>query len=145
MLPISIRPYNKIGDEAFLFSTWMKSYSDSVRGCPLPIYHIGQRNRMIRLLNRHDTLVYIACDRETPELIYGYIVVGMPNCLHWIYVKSDYRNAGVGKQLLNLLNWQAPVFYTHKANAIWIEQKIKGNSQYDTLIYNPYILEEESQ
>jgi GNAT superfamily N-acetyltransferase len=136
MLPIEIRLYDKLGDEAFLYSTWLKSYRNSVRGCPTPIYNIGQRYRINKILAAPDTIIQVACHPETRELMFGYMVSGNNNSLHYLYVKSQYRKAGIAKALLETFDKQLPIQYSHKANDICIERKLKNLPAF---IYNPYL------
>ena len=51
---VILRPYDAVSDEAFLYSTWMKSYKESGwgRAIPAPIYNIEQRARIDKLLKR---------------------------------------------------------------------------------------------
>lgn len=143
---ILLRDYNKISDEDFLYATWIKSFRDSgfARGVPTPIYNRSQRARIERLLEGKDTYVLIACSPETPELIYGYAVGETPNIIHYLYVKMDYRNQGIGNQLLlHLWDYGAdnPVLYSHKSSDIGIEAKLKEDNKLKNFIYDPYVLE----
>jgi GNAT superfamily N-acetyltransferase len=138
MLPHAIRYYDKLGDEAFLYATWLKSYRNSVRGCPTPIFNIGCRMRINKLLARPTTNVVVACHPDTPEMVFGYMVCE-GNALHYLYVKSQYRKQGIARALLDMFNKDMPIQYTHKANEIWIERKLKNEPKY---IYNPCILEQ---
>jgi hypothetical protein len=142
-MDIQIRAYDSIGDEAFVLSTWMKSYRDAgaVRSVPTPIYNIGQRHRIMGILRDIETYILVACDKETPELIYGYAVCRAPNVVHYLYTKNTYRQGGVGKALLQHLNWKDPIFYTHKSADIWVEQKLKDDVGLINCIHNPYLLE----
>jgi len=140
---IQIRHYDAVGDEAFLYSTWIKGYRDSgaVRAVPTPVYNIGQRNRIVKIMKDINTSVLVAADDETPELIYGYAVITNGNILQYIYVKNKYRRNGIAKALLASLNWNEPIFYTHKPSEIWCESKIKSDTNLLNLVYNPYLLE----
>jgi GNAT superfamily N-acetyltransferase len=140
---IAVRTYDSIGDEAFVLSTWIKSYRNcgSVRAVPTPIYNIGQRGRIMKLLREQETYILVASDIETPELIYGYVVCKSPNTIHYLYVKNAYRNMGIGKALLQHLDWNEPIFYTHRSPEIFIERKLKDDENLKTLVYNPYLLE----
>jgi hypothetical protein len=140
---IAIRAYDSIGDEAFVLSTWMKSYREAgaVRSVPTPIYNIGQRHRIVGILKDIESFVLVASDIDTPELIYGYMVCRAPNVIHYLYVKQAYRQMGVAKALLNQLNWKEPIFYTHKGADIWVESKLKSDDKLLNLIHNPFLLE----
>ena len=142
-MDIAVRAYDSIGDEAFVLSTWIKSYRDAgaVRSVPTPIYNIGQRYRIMNILQDIETYILVACDRETTEVIYGYVVCKAPNVVHYLYTKGNVRQQGVAKALLQHLNWEDPIFYTHKGADIWMEQKLKNDTGLINLIHNPFLLE----
>lgn len=140
MFQVSIRPYNKISDTDFIYSTWIKSYRTSgfARGISSPLYEMGQRSRIDRILSKETTYIYVATDKDTPELIFGYIVGEGDAILHYLYVKSHYRKQGIGKELLGEAK---DLIYTHKSPDIWVEQKLKTDPTYSNWIYNPYLLD----
>ena len=143
---VLLRDYRKVSDEDFLYATWIKSFRDSsfARAVPTPIYNRSQRKRIDQLLEDEDTYVIVACSPETPEHIYGYAVGAVPNVLHYLYVKKDYRNSGIGKRLCSHL-WDGaknnPVLYTHKPPDIWLEKRLKESEELKNFIYDPYQLE----
>ena len=59
----------------------------------------AQENLIRRLLAVSECSV--ACDTSHHDEIYGYIVHGPKRTLHWIFVKSIFRRAGVATRLLN--------------------------------------------
>ena len=138
---IDIRHYDSIADEAFVLATWIKSNRNSpaTRAFPSPIYLIGQRHRIMRLLNKAGTRITVACDSEEPSLIYGYAVWTDDDILHYVYVKSTYRRLGVAKRLLEGKD-VTPILYTHRSPDIWVEQLLRD--KYIHYVYNPYLLEE---
>jgi GNAT superfamily N-acetyltransferase len=139
---VSIRPYDSTSDEAFLYSTWMKSYKESGwgRAIPAPIYNIEQRHRIDRLLAREDTWIVVAANSDTPEHIYGWMVGEGNNTIHYIYVKHPYRGAGVANKLISQLGG-THLLYTHRPSPIWVEAKLKEDDRFSNWIYNPYCLE----
>lgn len=145
MLNISIREWDKLGDSDLIYSTWIKSHKGSGwgRSIPSPLYEIGQRGRIDRILEDPETIVLIACDTDTPELIYGW-VVGSPDVLHYLYVKGNYRRNGIGSGLIEELLGK-PIQYTHKGNDIWIEQKLRNDPRCNQWLYNPYILDKTNE
>lgn len=141
-LPLVIREYRPVGDEDFIYATWIKGYRGSsyARAVPTPLYNRLQRKRIDRLLE-HGANIRVAANRVVPEQIYGYCVT-QDNTLHWIYVKSNYRLQGVGKALLSHLEREQPIFYTHKGSDIWLERKLIEDADMDNWIYHPYWFEE---
>lgn len=140
-MEIDIRPYDSIADEAFLLSTWIKSYGSSpaVRAMPRPIYFIEQRLRILELLRGGEIEIKVACSKEAPELIFGYIVTNKPNTLHYLYVKGTYRNSSVARQLVAPYIGNEPLYYTHAPTEGWLYEYIKA--ALPNFIYNPYLLE----
>lgn len=142
-----IRDYDPVTDSDFLYSTWIKSYRDSgaARAVPTPIYNRSQRMRIDNILRYRDSFVQVINPRDTPELILGYLVGTNPNMLHYIYVKRDYRKAGLTRKLLWFLQeWCEggnPVLYSHKPPTIDIERKLQEDPRLQKFIYDPYIME----
>ena len=141
-LQIAIR-LHEATDEDFIYSTWMKSFRDNsyARAVPTQLYNIGQRKRINKILSKEGVNVLIACDAETPELIYGYAVMERtPDVLHYVYVKSAYRKLGIAKALLiDFLD--NSVLYTHKGDIV-IERLLRDDPTYNQWVYNPYLLED---
>lgn len=137
---ITIRQYNKLTDEAFLYESWIKN--TRVRACPVDLVVNGQRNRINRLLRRPDINIQVACLDENTDLILGYIVMEGPNRLHWIYVKGKYRQAGIARELLRSLNSEGRIQYSYKPYDIELINKLKSEEGYHRYVYNPYLLEE---
>ena len=139
----SLRAYEPVGDSAFVISTWIKSYRDAaaMRAVPTPVYNIGMRKRVDKILADPNTTCLIACDSDTPELIFGYIIKAAGNIVHYVYVKSQYRKLGTAHLLIHTLDWSQPIFYTHKSASFELERKFKEDRQLRTLIYNPFHLE----
>jgi hypothetical protein len=144
-LPISIRDWNRVGDSDFIYSTWIRSFADSgyARAIPKPIYNLSQRGRIEGILDKEETYCLVACDAMEPTLIYGWLVGEAPNIIHYIYCKMDYRQQGVGKALLEHLDKDEPILYTHKPTPIWAEGKLKSDKQLGNWLYDPYWMERE--
>lgn len=143
-LPVDIRE-RKESDNDFLYATWIKSFADSAfaRPIPKPIYNLSQRSRIEKILDKPETYCLVASDKESPELIYGWLVGEAPNIVHYIYVKRDYRQQGICKKLLEHLDTSEPILYTHKVSTPWLEQKWKEDRQLTLWLYDPYWVERE--
>ncbi len=99
ILPIKIRQ-GKLSDEDFVYSSWIhclgnsKPYSSLDRNW----FAAAQHALIERLLNR--SRVFIACDPEDEDQIYGYIVGELDRAiLHWVYVKQRFRKVNVATRL----------------------------------------------
>jgi ribosomal protein S18 acetylase RimI-like enzyme len=142
-LPLVIREYRPVSDADFIYSTWIKSFAESNRSVPKPIYNLSQRSRINKILEDQTSYVLVACPEDTEELIYGYLVGTATNVIHYMYCKMDYRQQGVGKKLLEHLDMNEPILYTHKPNDIWITCKLKEDSKLSNWLYDPYFFERE--
>lgn len=92
-----VRPPNPT-DLWFIHDSWLKSYWKSGHA-PVkdwPTYFEGQAKRIDRLLVLSETR--IACFDSSPDEIVGYAVV-QGECVHWLYVKKDYRRHGAARVL----------------------------------------------
>jgi GNAT superfamily N-acetyltransferase len=125
-------------DIPFIFSSWLKSYRDSVFASNITttIYYNEHHKVIERLLK--SCQVYVACNDLQVDELYGFIcaeeVEGIL-VIHFTYVKQIYRNLGVGSSLLNVFNHSADVatLYTHAT-----KMSVKLINKY-RLVYSPYI------
>jgi GNAT superfamily N-acetyltransferase len=140
-LPIKIREVMH-GDEAFIFSSWIKSYRDSIKelGILRPIrpdiYYSGQHIKIEEIIKRGATIL-IASEEEDPTQIYGWVCFeGMPPdaILHFVYVKANFRRMGLGSTLINEAIKGSPAFFTH--DSIYADY-FKGKLP---LTYNPFLV-----
>jgi GNAT superfamily N-acetyltransferase len=142
MLEIALRPYNKVWDEEFVYSTWLKSYrlSPTCRGVPLPIYNKGQRARINKIIDEGNILVATNPDEE--RVIYGYIVYGS-EVVHYIYVKGAYRKMGIARALYEATPPQnsPATLWTHRSNQLWIDNKLKTDPEFLHWVYDPFLYE----
>ncbi len=66
------------------------------RGVSEDVYWPSQK-RLVGALVR-ESEVRVACAPDEPDHLYGYIV-SAGELLHWVYVKSAFRNIGIAKGL----------------------------------------------
>lgn len=126
-------------DIHFIFSSWLKSFrgSNFSKNISNTLY-FDQQHKLIEhlLATAH---VVIACNKEDPEQIFGYMVGGFVGNLfvvHYIYVKHPYRRLGVGNLLLNSMDHSKATAhcYTHDTpTASRLAAKFG-------LVYHPYLL-----
>lgn len=98
---------------ALIYDSWAASFRKSPwAGCvPNSLWDQVSRACALELLNRGRVIVAVqelepvvlenSSGRlvHPPRRVMGYSV-SEPGCLHWLYVKRDYRGIGVGRQLL---------------------------------------------
>lgn len=90
-------------DLDFVTSTWSRAFKSSPAAGVIadedwaPIMHPQIR----RLIARPGVRTLLACDRDDPRFLYGFIA-GEPErrVVHFCYVKQAFRRAGCARQLL---------------------------------------------
>lgn len=135
----NIRPANP-SDISFIYSTWLKSFKyDSILGKSLrsSVFFTNYREVIDYILEDDDTEVNILYTPENENVILGYIVYTQKNYfLHYVYVKEDFRQFGVARQLLKSCLFDSEVIeYTHLT---FTAQKILQNQS--GFVYNPFNL-----
>jgi len=143
----TMRPYDPSIDEAFLYSTYLRSFQQSsfARAISLDLYNRGARKRLDRLLEDPQNYCIVASDPDVREMIYGWSLWGGDNILHYIYVKFPYRRQGIGSSLVQAINGENDaLIYTHKGSEIWQEKKIKEDHKMLQWFYDPFLLDKGS-
>lgn len=99
---VVLRDFERKKDEAFIYASWRNAlwYDDENR-------KEGDSDRFYRhattsirnIIDNEKTRVRIACTSDSPNFIVGYsVITGL--CLHFVYVKADYRNKRIGSILV---------------------------------------------
>jgi GNAT superfamily N-acetyltransferase len=148
-LVYTLRPSYE-NDLKFLLNSWSISHwhkNTYHKKCsPFNSYREMMNKRIIDII-KSNAQVIIACDPDNLDNIYAYIVYNkiIKNpIIHWIYVKSEYRNKGLGKALIGKtgINPYLPIVITHISNtACEIMKTHKEQDKYQ-LAYLPYIFDE---
>src|ERR1700680_1993246 len=97
---IILRDFNQDQDQAYIYASWRNSsfYSSDVTQKINPNVYFNRKTKQIKeILSKAS--IKIACFEDTPSVIVGYCVHTGTH-LDFIYVKSDYRNKGVGTMLM---------------------------------------------
>lgn len=138
---IVIRP-SESGDRDFILATWLRSYqrySPVTNRIPKSIFFKFHQTLIKRILNNVDVDIAVAADKEDPRVILGY-AVGHPEggILHWVYVKKNFRSAGVAERLIESRGYLAhqALYCTHYTFAL--DDFKQKNIE---IIFNPYLLE----
>lgn len=130
-------------DEAFIYSTWLKSYKASssfARWIRYDTFFPNHQEKIRRILEGEGTVIRVAHPRGLPQTIYGYLVyeqiTGMPRpVLHFVYVRLSERRKRIAAQLFFDINLNpSHCEYTHRTKeCVWIEK------MFPQLNYNPYL------
>ena len=89
----------RLSDDGFIYTSWIRSiWGAEKRLSEFPSPDFYQQNaRRIKAIMK-DSIIKVAHFVDSPVLIIGYSVMHGEH-LHFVYVKIDYRNSGIGKLL----------------------------------------------
>lgn len=98
-------------DVPFVIHAWVEEMRDSPSrwGMPNVDYYSWQRAYIRQQLRESKTL--IACAPDDPNHLFGYVTFAPPNYVHWLYVKSAYRNIGFARALVHAALGAPPRIY----------------------------------
>ena len=131
-----IRPFDA-DDTAFLFKSWLDSYrySDWGKQFDSRTYYDGHHAVIERVLSRPDTRVVVACLPDAQFVDLGF-AVGQADILHFVYVKRNARQFGVGSALLEALDLPPNPRITH-VTGDWFRA---FKARFPGSRWNPYLL-----
>ena len=106
---VVIRSFNPPQDEAFLYASWRNAlwYAEDRDDSLSEKFYRVATQEIRKLIDRPNVKIRIACMSDNADHIVGFAVFEDKH-LHWIYVKSDYRNSGIGKLLSSGFETVAP-------------------------------------
>lgn len=94
----------KPSDANFILATFLNGvyYGDTYFSeVPKPIFMENYKKIAIKLLTSPTTTIKIACLPEDQDVILGYSILSADySTIHWCFVKSKWRNKGIGKSLV---------------------------------------------
>lgn len=125
-MKILLRQANE-GDLSFIYSSWLKSYRGIQKHVDSDVYFKGQHKLIETILSISNVIV--VCPEDDTETIIGYVVY-RGDKLHWIYVKSVYRNLGMARTMLTCFEDGKPQSYSHYSPAV--------HFLFNDSVYNPY-------
>ena len=103
--------YFKLGDESFIFSTFLRGLyygNEFFKLVPKDIFMANYKKVIESLLSR--AVVKVACLKEDHDVILGYSIQSLDNTtVHWIFVKQAWRRKGIMKALIP----ESPTAITH--------------------------------
>jgi GNAT superfamily N-acetyltransferase len=143
-LPVEVTSMTP-ADKNFVHSAWKKSHRQAPKQAQLPsnVYY-GRANPEIDDLIEHSNVLVLR-DAEKPDFLYGFIVYELGNdaiCVHFTYIKRDWRRYGLAKKLLVAVVRAADragldvdssnLLYTHESRFNAVAQRL------DFTYVNPY-------
>jgi len=123
-------------DIAFIYATWLNSQkydSDIGLSTTKTVFFEEYRTVIDHILAKDTTKVLIACDKQHPSTIFGYIVYE-PDVVHYVVVKEAFWNLKIASTLLKTAFPQGVGVTSHKTDMA-LPYIAKLN-----LIYNPFLL-----
>lgn len=124
-------------DLPFIYSSWLKSLrygSETFRGVRNHIFFPHYNHVIDYILSSPEIKILVACHREHPETVFGYIVYE-PKIIHYIYVKKDFCRFGIGRFLWGMAGMIPD--YSHRT--LDLVSILKRHPE-QTSIWNPFIL-----
>lgn len=89
-------------DNNFIMNSYLRSYRNSPENEDIlnDFYFAGQTRILDKI--RKTSNIIIACDEDTPDLIYGYAIAdkGPIPTIHYVYVRYSARKLGIAKRML---------------------------------------------
>lgn len=148
--PYTFRPHTK-DDLNFIQNSWGKSYAEGVNGNRLITskeFHSYHRPIREKILNRPNIAIIVCCSKDSEDLIIGYSIVEKPResrglILHYLYVKSAFKQEGIAKQLIKKSCVDRPILYTHSttlAGKIIHRYKARQRQDLERFLFTPHLI-----
>lgn len=112
------------GDHPFIYSAWLQSLwagNELFKLIKRDLYFKKYHDVVEALISLPDATVLIACLVEDPDIILGFSARHMDR-LHYVFVKEDWRNIGLArdltwpfKEVSHITKTGAGIFKKHKA------------------------------
>jgi GNAT superfamily N-acetyltransferase len=91
-------------DRNFIMATWLRGlkygneWFDAIEA---DVYYSYYQKAIDFILTHNNTAVRVACLKEDPDVILGYVVLNrLGNVVHWVFVKKAWRSIGIAKNLV---------------------------------------------
>jgi hypothetical protein len=140
-IEIKFRPADS-SDVPFVFSTWLRSYkfdSPATGSIRQDIFFKNHQTTLERIFARPAVQVIVACNKDDPTSILGYIAFETNEVLHFCYVRRNWR---VEDALRNALLDEAKIShdldncqFSHYMN--WMIDARRAGQMKG--LYNPYL------
>jgi hypothetical protein len=123
-------------DKAFVMSTFLRGlyYGDSWFSLiPKTIFMNNYKKIVESMTQSPKVIIKVACLKEDPTVIIGYSILSSDfQTIHWLFVKQNWRNNGVGKSLV-------PKYPTAVSHLTKVGKSLM--SKFETeVIFNPFAL-----
>ena len=126
-------------DWPLVISTWVESACHGswfAHDVDRAVFYREQRAAIGRLWQRPSTVLLCACVPEDPATIVGWACFELRRCLHFIYVKKNFRGFGVARALEAEAQMPDPFEYSTRTASVMRSLRHLGGHA----IYNPFAL-----
>lgn len=134
--PVDVRAVHTT-DFGFIMHSWLRSYktmSEIVKRVRDESFYKNHQIILKDIFQSPTNEILVAHLKDEPDIIIGYLVFGKEQLIHYVYVKSEFRNLGIAKRLLNSANLDVEAAtFTH-----WTEMVHRYLEKHPNLIYDPY-------
>jgi GNAT superfamily N-acetyltransferase len=137
-IEVNIRKF-KITDLNFILSKWLKNYKFSSRFTKKinsDIFYKWHDLIIKNIINKDNATVLIANPLDEPDVNLGFICFesGESKVIHYIFVKPEFRNFGIGKRLYHeAMGENSVAYFTH-----WTYPVDTLKVKLPNLTYDPY-------
>lgn len=104
---------------------------------------LNAHNKIINAILNHSKCLVIA-DPEEPKLIYGFIIYdqeqGNYDVIHFAYIRKDFRELGLLKNLKEVIKTRDNLAITHITDSI---TPARMKKHYSKVIYDPMLIIQE--
>lgn len=138
MTDISVRDL-KDHDLPFIFTTWLKAYKFSsyfAKKIKNSIYFEWHHFIIENILKKQTAIKLVAHLKDDPDILLGYLIgekTGPQTTVHFIFVKREFRNLGIAKELFKQSGAELPCQFSH-----WTFSMDEIIKKHPDLTYNPY-------
>jgi len=88
----------------FVYKSWLNSYKNHADVIPYSMYRKLYQAIVDRILKRDGACVVLAYNPAEPDQLLGFAAIERNSpTLHYMYVKDDFRQKGVGSDLLEYI------------------------------------------
>lgn len=135
------RPYS-IEDIPFIYSSWGSSYykgSGAHKQISPTEFHALHRSAIDHFFSRSTATIIVVNHVDEPSVILGWIAVEIFESklvIHYVYVKSLFRRQGFLWNLIDRIDLQKPILYTHLTDR-FSKIMARNPSKYKRFTYLP--------
>jgi len=145
---ITLRPadLSNQDDRTFVRSTWSRAFKQSNDAGLIHTddWALVMHRQFDRILDRPGARAIIACDRDDPTFLYGWIAgdtSGRDRVVFFTYVKEPYRRRGIGRALFLELGLDAHTPFTYVCRTpMTLDRHLHLRRRLPLARFNPHVV-----